>query len=138
DGPAPGRIRRHDRDHHPASDRSSAAMTDATNPTVGGETARKSQVTVTVSGLTGSGKSAVYGEIVLAMQAIGVPVVHADEKAWRTECHMAHADWQDGLNLYRPVVTMVEQNISRGRKIVRHDRTQSVLSKIADFPRASI
>lgn len=74
-----------------------------------------SAVTVTVSGLTGSGKSAIYGEIVLALTAIGVSVEHADPAAWQSECNMTHADWQDAIDLYQPVVTMVEQNQPRQR-----------------------
>ncbi len=70
-------------------------------------------VHVIVTGLTGSGKSAIYGEIVLALQAIGVPVKHADEDAWISECHMTHADWQSAIDLYRPTVIMDERNISR-------------------------
>lgn len=77
-------------------------------------TDKASAVTVTVSGLTGSGKSAIYGEIVLAMQAIGVKVEHQDEAVYQSECRMTHAEWQDALDLYQPVVTMIEQNISRG------------------------
>jgi predicted ABC-type ATPase len=73
-------------------------------------------VNVTVSGLTGSGKSAVYGEIVTALQAIGVPVVHADERAWRSECHMTHADWEAALDLYKPTVVIREQNVPRKLK----------------------
>jgi hypothetical protein len=89
------------------------------------------RVNVTVSGLTGSGKSAIYGEIVTALTAIGVPVEHASEKAWRSECHMTHADWQTALDMYRPTVMMTEQNISRGKQNVRHNRTKSLFGKIA-------
>jgi hypothetical protein len=74
------------------------------------------QVTVTVSGLTGSGKSAIYGEIVLALEAIGVDVAHESERAWQSECNMTHADWQTALELYQPTVLMIEQNISRTAK----------------------
>jgi len=70
-------------------------------------------VTVTVSGLTGSGKSAVYGEIVLALEAIGVSVLHDDPGGWQSECHTTHADWQQALDMYRPTVTMIETNIPR-------------------------
>lgn len=80
-------------------------------------------VTVTVTGLTGSGKSAIYGEIVNTLNAIGVPVVHADEKAWRSECRMTHADWLSALEMYQPTVVMREQNISRKPEIVRSKRT---------------
>lgn len=71
------------------------------------------QVVVTVSGLTGTGKSAVYGEIVLALTAIGLKVEHADPEAWRSECNGTHADWAQALELYAPTVLMAEQNVSR-------------------------
>lgn len=70
-------------------------------------------VSVTVTGLTGSGKSAIYGEIVLALQAVGVAVDHANPSAWHSECHMTHADWQAALDLYRPRVEMCEVNVPR-------------------------
>ena len=73
----------------------------------------EAKVLVTVSGLIGSGKSAVYGEIVLALQAIGVPVEHADPIAWKSECGMTHADWKAAINLCRPTVTMREVNEPR-------------------------
>ena len=72
-----------------------------------------SGVTVTVSGLTGSGKSAVYGEIALALEAVGVRVEHADPKAWTSECNMTHADWMSALEMYQPTVTLAEVNIPR-------------------------
>ncbi len=77
-------------------------------------TSEVDRVTVTVTGLTGTGKSAIYGEIVNTLNALGIPVEHADPRAWTQECHMTHADWQDALDLYRPTVMMVEQNIRRG------------------------
>ena len=41
----------------------------------------KHVVTVTASGPCGSGKSAVLGEIEIAMQALGVPVRYLDDPA---------------------------------------------------------
>lgn len=68
----------------------------------------KNIVTVTVSGLTGSGKSAIAGEIEIALKAIGVPVEW--EKADRE-------DWTEGneywIDLYKPKVVIVEHNIPR-------------------------
>ena len=62
-------------------------------------------VTVTVSGPVGSGKSAICGEIEIALRAIGVPVTWDDAG----EKNMTHADWQDALDLYRPRVVIIEQ-----------------------------
>ncbi len=66
-------------------------------------------VTVTVSGDVGTGKSAIYGEIVLALQALGVGIIHADPRAWESECRMTHADWTTYLDMYQTNVTMVEK-----------------------------
>ena len=64
-------------------------------------------VTVTVSGPTGSGKSAICGEIEIALRAIGVPVTWDD----RGERRMTHADWQSALDLYQPSVVIMEVNV---------------------------
>jgi hypothetical protein len=63
-------------------------------------------VTITVSGPVGCGKSAIAGEIEIAMKAIGVPV------QWRnsqSEKNMTHADWQSYIEMYQPMVTIVER-----------------------------
>lgn len=65
----------------------------------------KSDVIVTVSGPVGSGKSAICGEIEIALKAIGVPVVWDD----RGEKNATHADWQWALEMYRPSVRIVEK-----------------------------
>lgn len=66
-----------------------------------------SKITVTVSGETGSGKSAIAGEIEIALKAIGVPVfVQARDT-------MVVADYQHWIDLYKPEVTIFEQNIPR-------------------------
>ena len=62
------------------------------------------QVTVTVSGPVGCGKSAICGEIEIALRAIGVPVTWND----KGEKNMTHADWQTALELYGPSVVVVE------------------------------
>jgi len=64
-----------------------------------------SKITVTVSGETGSGKSAIVGEIEIALKAIGVPVTVAERDT------MVVADYQYWINLYKPEVTIVEHNI---------------------------
>jgi len=63
-------------------------------------------VTVTVSGPVGCGKSAIAGEIEIAMKAIGVPVQWRDSKS---EKNMTGADWQSYVEMYRPMVTIVER-----------------------------
>lgn len=71
------------------------------------------EVTVTVSGPVGCGKSAIAGEIEIAMKAIGVPVRYADSATAQTEKNMTHADWGADLDLYKPSVVLVER-IERG------------------------
>lgn len=68
-----------------------------------------SNVTVTISGPVGSGKSAIYMEIMVALRAIGVPIIHSDEKAFQSEVNMGFGDADNALRMYRPTVTLVEQ-----------------------------
>ena len=74
-------------------------------------------VTVEISGPTGSGKSAIYYEIMVALQAIGVPVVHADPKEVARQMRGGETDTAHDLELYRPTVTLVERNIPRALPI---------------------
>lgn len=73
------------------------------------------EITVTVSGPVGCGKSAIAGEIEIALRAIGVPVRHADPKADLSEKNMTGADWQSYLEMYQPSVVLAEQ-LLRARK----------------------
>jgi hypothetical protein len=57
----------------------------------------------------GCGKSAILGEIEIALRALGIPIVHADPIAWRSEKNTTHADWQRQLDLYKPVVLLDER-----------------------------
>lgn len=68
-------------------------------------------VHVEVSGLTGSGKSAVMGEIEIALKALGLKVEHGPD--FQAEKNATHADWQEALDLYQPTVVLAERNISR-------------------------
>lgn len=68
-------------------------------------------VHVEVSGLTGSGKSAVMGEIEIALKALGLKVEHGPD--FQAEKNATHADWQQALDLYQPTVVLTERNISR-------------------------
>lgn len=69
------------------------------------------QVRVTVSGLTGSGKTAIYMEIVAALRAVGVPVSHADPAEFQRLMNAGEGDSEDGLQLYKPTVVMEERNL---------------------------
>jgi hypothetical protein len=66
------------------------------------------EITVTVSGPVGCGKSAIAGEIEIALRAVGVPVRFADEKEMRSEKNMTGADWTGDLEMYQPSVVIVE------------------------------
>lgn len=70
----------------------------------------KGEVLVVVSGFTGCGKSAIAGEIEIAMQAIGVPVQWTNGDA---EKRMTGADWLTGIEMYKPTVRIVEVNVPR-------------------------
>jgi hypothetical protein len=64
-----------------------------------------------VSGLTGTGKSAVMGEIEIALKAIGLTVEH--DGVFQSEKNMTHADWQEALDLYKPRVKLTELDVAR-------------------------
>lgn len=68
----------------------------------------KGEVLVTVSGFTGCGKSAIAGEIEIAMKAIGVPVQWTNGDA---EKRMTGADWLTAIEMYKPTVRIVELNV---------------------------
>ncbi len=68
------------------------------------------EVLVTVSGYTGSGKSAVAGEIEILCKALGLHVEWVDSEE---EKRLTHADWTSDLELYKPRVRVVERNIPR-------------------------
>ena len=62
-------------------------------------------VSIFVTGPTGSGKSAICGEIEIALRAIGVDVTWEDGDA---EKRLTHANWQEALEMYNPKVTIRE------------------------------
>jgi MoxR-like ATPase len=68
-----------------------------------------SEIRIIVEGPVGCGKSAIAGEIEIAMRAIGVPVRFADEKEMRSEKNMTHADWTGYLEMYQPSVVIEER-----------------------------
>ncbi|HBS2774405.1 TPA: ead/Ea22-like family protein, partial [Klebsiella quasipneumoniae subsp. similipneumoniae] len=71
-------------------------------------TVKQGEVLVTVAGFTGCGKSAIAGEIEIAMKAIGVPVTWANGDS---EKRMTGADWLTAIEMYKPTVRIVEENI---------------------------
>lgn len=77
------------------------------------------EVLVVVHGLTGSGKSAVAGEIEILCKALGLDVrwENGDEEKFLT-----HADWTHALELYKPRVRIVEVNTPRGGDASGGDR----------------
>ncbi|EAX7983166.1 hypothetical protein BRP03_21720 [Salmonella enterica] len=74
----------------------------------------KGEVLVVVSGFTGCGKSAIAGEIEIAMKAIGVPVQWTNGDA---EKHMTGADWLTAIEMYKSTVRIVEVNVPRAAGI---------------------
>lgn len=70
-----------------------------------------SEVTVTISGPVGSGKSAIYFEIMIALKALGIEVVHGDPDAAQTEINMGFGDTHGALEMYQPRVTLFERRI---------------------------
>lgn len=78
------------------------------HPAEGVQTVERGEVLVTVSGFTGCGKSAVAGEIEILCRALGLQVEWPDGES---EKNMTHADWTEALELYKPRVRIVEQNI---------------------------
>ncbi|EIB9623590.1 ead/Ea22-like family protein [Escherichia coli] len=70
----------------------------------------KGEVLVVVSGFTGCGKSAIAGEIEIAMKAIGVPVQWTNGDA---EKRMTGADWLTAIEMYKPTVRIMEVNVPR-------------------------
>jgi ATP-dependent helicase YprA (DUF1998 family) len=89
------------------------------------------KVTITISGPTGSGKTAIYMEIMIALKAIGVPVEHANEAAFRSVCNMGEADAETALALYQPTVTLVERNESRAARAISQADAVEALEEIA-------
>ncbi|HFN7263288.1 ead/Ea22-like family protein [Klebsiella pneumoniae] len=77
-------------------------------------TMKQGEVLVTVAGFTGCGKSAIAGEIEIAMKAIGVPVTWANGDS---EKRMTGADWLTAIEMYKPTVRIVEVNIPRAAGI---------------------
>ncbi len=71
-------------------------------------TPAEGEVLVVVSGFTGSGKSAVAGEIEIMCRALGLQVEWPDGSE---EKELTGADWQTALEMYKPRVRIVETNV---------------------------
>ena len=84
---------------------------------------KRGEVLVTVSGLTGSGKSAIAGEIEIALKAIGIDVtwVNGDE-----EKRMTGADWLSAIEMYNPSVKIVEVNVPSNQVIGKDDHGEQI------------
>ena len=84
---------------------------------------KRGEVLVTVSGLTGSGKSAIAGEIEIALKAIGIDVtwVNGDE-----EKRMTGADWLSAIEMYNPSVKIVEVNVPSNQVIGKDDQGEQI------------
>lgn len=63
-------------------------------------------VKITASGKVGCGKSAVLGEIEIALKAIGLKVEWGEGAA---EKGLTHADWIHELEMYQPTVVLSEK-----------------------------
>lgn len=82
-------------------------------------------VYVGISGETGSGKTAIYMEIMVALKALGLNVVHADPAAFGQEINLGRGDGHDDLTLYKPTVVLSEVNVPRIRRPGgQHDHPQ--------------
>lgn len=84
------------------------ALRDSAYALLNAPAVEQGEVLVTVSGFTGSGKSAIAGEIEILCRALGLQVQWPDGDS---EKNMTHADWTAALEQYKPCVRIVEQNI---------------------------
>jgi hypothetical protein len=66
------------------------------------------EITLTATGPTGSGKSALLGEIEITLRALNLPYRYADEQKARVEKNMTGADWVAELEAIKPSVVLVE------------------------------
>lgn len=73
----------------------------------------KNRVTVTVSGLTGSGKSRITHEIEVALKAVGVSVTWTDPADKREADSEAHSEQSGNWQPELPEVVLQEMNVPR-------------------------
>lgn len=66
------------------------------------------EVKIIADGPIGSGKSALLGEIEIALKAIGVPVRWFNPEIERQEKNMTHADWAAEIERTKPSVVLIE------------------------------
>jgi hypothetical protein len=67
------------------------------------------EVAIIVRGSSGSGKSALLGEIQILLQAMRVPHRFEDPQKWQQELNLSGADWQAELDRTKPVVVLCEE-----------------------------
>lgn len=65
-----------------------------------------SEVTITVSGRVGCGKSAICGEIEILCKALCLSV---EWIGGQEEKNLTHADWTDALEMHKPNVRIIEK-----------------------------
>lgn len=70
-------------------------------------------VTITASGLKGIGKSAVLGEIEIALRAIGLKVSWARPDEAISEKNLAGGEWYSQLEELKPEIVLVEEHSSK-------------------------
>ncbi len=75
-----------------------------------------SEVRIIAAGPVGSGKSALLGEIEIALKAIGIPVVYSEPTQAQSEKAMTHADWASELERTQPNVVLVEWGTNVGKE----------------------
>lgn len=73
------------------------------------------KVTVTISGPVGCGKSAIMGEILIALRAVGVPV-HIQGESPNANQVRGEPDWINDLDIYKPSVVLVEKIDTAARR----------------------
>ena len=91
-----------------ARDAYAAGMGDTSAQADARDAVKSGEVLVTVSGLTGCGKSAIAGEIEILCRALGLQVQWHDSDS---EKNMTHADWTTAVEQYKPRVRIVERNV---------------------------
>jgi hypothetical protein len=66
------------------------------------------EIQIIARGPVGCGKSAILGEIEIALKAIRIPVRYADPVEAQSEKNMTHAEWDTFLDMYKPSVVLIE------------------------------
>lgn len=94
-----------------------------------------SQITVTISGPVGCGKSGIAGEIEIALTAIGVPVRWASWAEEHDAKAMCGGDFIGDIDLYKPEVIIVEA-LASAEETMRAHCEAVARAQIMDEPEA--